>query len=260
VDWDISVTKKGKSPGQIAKSLIGKTDLVAVYGGDGCVTSVAAALHGTKLPIAIIPAGTANVMAKELAIPTGTVAALQILQKGKHKIKAVDVGLVNGKPFILRINLGIMANMVIEAGRTLKDNIGQLAYGVSAVKTVAEAEPINYRLNIDGKKIAVSGVALTVTNSGRIGIGDFDLQPGISITDGLLDVILMQNNDLLSVIKVASSALLQNESAVLQHWTGKKITITMDKKQSFIRDDKEVIAKKLKIEVVPRSVKFIVPC
>src|ERR1700761_5133450 len=66
VDWDVSIIKKNRNAGVIAKKLIGKTDLVVVYGGDGCVTEVASALHGTSIPMAIIPAGTANVMAKEL--------------------------------------------------------------------------------------------------------------------------------------------------------------------------------------------------
>ncbi|MEO6630239.1 MAG: acylglycerol kinase family protein, partial [Mucilaginibacter sp.] len=95
VNWDISVTKKDKGAGEIARSLIGKTDLIAVYGGDGCVTAVAAALHGKLLPMAIIPGGTANVMAKELGIPTDTVEALALLKKG-HRIRTIDMGLVNG--------------------------------------------------------------------------------------------------------------------------------------------------------------------
>lgn len=258
VNWDISVTKKDKGAGEIARSLIGNTDLVAVYGGDGCVTAVAAALHGKSLPMAIIPGGTANVMAKELGILTDTVEALALLLKG-HRIRTIDMGLVNGEPFLLRVNLGIMAAMVTEADRSLKDKIGQLAYGVTAVQTVAAAKPVDYRLKIDGQKIAASGVALTVTNSGNIGIGDFDLLPGISVTDGLLDVILMHDTDLSSLLKVAGSTLFQQESDVLEHWTCKNVTISLPKKQTYICDDAARSAKKLKIEIVPKSIRILVP-
>lgn len=153
-----------------------------------------------------------------------------------------------------------MADMVLEAGRDLKDQIGQLAYGVSTLKTVAQAEPIKYELKIDGKKIKATGVALTITNSGHMGIGNFDLQPGISVTDGLLDVILMKDNDILSVLKVAGSALLQRESETLEHWMAKRIVVTLDKSRSFICDDAERKAKKLKIEIIPRSLNVLVPC
>jgi len=260
INWAVSVTQPDLDAGIIATKLIGHTDLVVVYGGDGCVTAVAAALHGTKTPMAILPAGTANVMAKELCIPLATADALAILQKGKHRLKAVDMGTVNGMPFLLRVNLGIMADMVLEAGRGLKDQIGQLAYGISAIKTVAKAEPIRYHLKIDDRLITTAGVSLTVTNSGHMGVGEMELQPGISITDGLLDVILMKDNNLLSVLKVAGSALLQQQSETLEHWRAKKVVIRLDKAQSFICDDTERRAKKLTIEIVPKSIFIVVPC
>ncbi|MET3978623.1 MULTISPECIES: diacylglycerol kinase family protein [unclassified Mucilaginibacter] len=259
VDWDISVTKKNLNAGELARKLIGKTDLVAVYGGDGCVTSVASALLGSNLPIAIIPGGTANVMAKELDIPLDTVEALALLGKGKHRIIAVDMGLVNGTPFLLRINMGIMAAMVTSADRDLKDSIGQLAYGVTAVKTLIEAKSINYELDIDGEKISATGVSLTVTNSGNIGIGNFALQPGISITDGFLDVILMKENNFSSVLKIAGSALMQQETDAIQHWKAKKVVIKMPKEQSYICDDTEKFAKTLKLEIAPGSIRMLVP-
>ncbi len=258
IKWDISVTQLDKSPGDIAKKLIGKTDLIAVYGGDGCVTDTASALHCTNTPMAIIPGGTANVMAKELAIPLDTVAAIELL-KSHHRLKAVDMGLVNGHPFLLRVNLGIMADMILQADRKLKDNIGQLAYGVTAIKTIANAQPVNYKMEIDGKLIEETGVSLTITNSGSIGIGSFDLLPGISINDGLLNVILMNDNDLTSVLKIAGSTLLQNNTEALKHWLCKNIVVHLDTEQAFIRDDCEQKAKKLTIEVVPAAINILVP-
>lgn len=258
-DWDVSVTKKHKGAGKIARSLIGKTDLVVVYGGDGCVTDVAAALHGTSLPMAIIPGGTANVMAKELGVPLDTQQALELLKGGKHQLKAIDMGTVNDEPFLLRVNLGIMADMVTEADRKLKNKLGQLAYGVTALQTAVTADATQYELKIDGEKITAPGVALTITNAGNLGIGEFQLLPGISVTDGLLDVILMRDNRLLSVLKIGGSTLLQKDSATLQHWRCKKVTVTMQQKQSYICDDVARFAKKLKIEVIPGSIRLLVP-
>ncbi|MDP9079945.1 MAG: hypothetical protein M3O71_21165 [Bacteroidota bacterium] len=259
-DWDISLTKKDLGAGEIARKLIGKTDLVVVYGGDGCVCAVAAALHGSKQPMAILPGGTANVMAGELGIPADTEAALALLQKGKFKLKTVDMGLVNGEPFLLRVNLGIMADMIIDTGRDLKDEIGQLAYGVTAVKTVVQARPVNYVLRIDNQpKLTVSGVALTVTNSGQMGIGELALLPGVSITDGLLDIILMPDSALSSVLKVAGSTLLGTESATLKHWRCREVVISLPEKQAFICDDTQRSAKILKITVIPGSIRMLIP-
>jgi diacylglycerol kinase (ATP) len=259
INWDITVTKRGISAGDIARTLIGKTDLIAVYGGDGCVTEVASALYDTAMPMAIIPGGTANVMAKELAIPIDTKEAIQLLISEQVFFKTIDMGLMNDHPFLLRVNLGIMADMILETDRDLKDNIGQLAYGVTAIKTIANAEPIKYQLEIDGKFVEESGVSLTVTNSGNMGIGDFALQPGISITDGLLDVILLKDTNFVSLLKVAGSTLLQNETDAIRHWSCKQVTITTEQEQHFICDDYEETARVLNIKVAPAAIQILVP-
>lgn len=257
--WDLSVTKRDQGAGAIAKTLIGKTDLIAVYGGDGCVTEVAGALQGTAIPMAIIPGGTANVMAKELGIPIETKAALKLLTSDQLEIKVVDMGVVNNHPFLLRVNLGIMADMVLQADRELKDKIGQLAYGVTAIKTVADAQPVTYKMEIDGKTVVETGVSLTVTNSGNIGIGDFALQPGISITDGWLDVVLLKDTSFTSLLKVAGSTLLQNETDAIKHWQCKEITIHTESEQQYICDDCEQVSQLLHINVVPASIHIAVP-
>ncbi len=259
IDWDISVAKKGKNVRDIAGSLINKTELIAVYGGDGSVTGVAAALHNSPTPMAIIPGGTANVMAKELGIPLDTVAALELLRDGHTIIKPIDMGMVNDQPFLLRVNLGVMADMVINTDRRSKDNLGQFAYGIAGIKTLADAEPVKYILTIDGKTTEEEAVALTITNSGNTGIGSFALQPGISITDGLLDILLLSNTDLSTILKLAGSTILQSETDAIKHWTCREVIVTMPKEQSFICDDTEMSASELKIKVAPGSVNIVIP-
>lgn len=259
INWDVSVIRKNNSPGDIARALLGKTDLVAVYGGDGCVTAVAGALHGTTMPLAIIPGGTANVMARELGVPMETRAAVEMLLPGHCGVKAIDMGTMNGQPFLLRVNLGIMADMVLQANRELKDYIGRFAYGVTAVSTIASAQPFACQLEIDGKNIYETAVSITVTNSGSIGIGDFSLQPGINITDGLLDIILLKDNRLISILKVAESALLQNETSALMHWQCRQVVIRLNEMQTFICDDSEQTARELTIKIVPAAINMVVP-
>jgi diacylglycerol kinase (ATP) len=258
IEWDITVTRRGQNAGELADQLIGKTDLMAVYGGDGCVTEVAGALCGTDMPMAIIPGGTANVMAKELGIPIDTKEALRTL-KGEVNVRTVDMGTMNGQPFLLRVNLGIMADMVLQADRELKDSIGQLAYGVTALKTIAAAQPVVYHMEIDGMPVNETGVSLTITNSGNIGIGDFALQPGISITDGLLDIILLKDAGFSSLLKTAGSTLFQNETDAVLHWHCKEVKITMDADMDIICDDRQERASSLLIKVVPASIKMVTP-
>lgn len=259
IAWDVTVTRKNTDVQALAKSLIGKTDIIAVYGGDGTLTEMAAALHGSDTPLAIIPGGTANVMAKELGIPLDTFQALIMLAGNNYTIRKIDMGVVNGRPFLLRLSIGIMADMVLQTDRKLKDDLGQLAYGVTALKLLSESVPIKYNIEIDGAQFEENGVSLTVTNSGNIGIGDFALQPGISINDGLLDVLLLRNSDLTSLLKVAGSTLLQSETNAVIHWKGKHIVINMEQEHVYICDDCEEKSVSLEINVSPESINIIVP-
>jgi diacylglycerol kinase (ATP) len=260
VDWEILITKKADDALKMAKALIGKTDLVAVYGGDGSVMEVAQALFKTKVPMAIIPGGTANVMAKELGIPTDSQAALALLTSENSQIKAIDMGLMNHIPFMLRVNMGLLADMVIQTDRRMKDTFGQLAYGISTVQTLLEVNQSTYLIEIDGEIFEESGVALSVTNSGNIGVEGFSILPDINVSDGLLDVILMNQSDWLSVVKLAGSTLFQTETDVLKRWKGRDIKIAFAEPQNIICDDcvMENI-QKLHVKIVPESLNILIP-
>jgi diacylglycerol kinase (ATP) len=259
INWDISITKKAGDAAKMARELLGKTDLIAVYGGDGSLAEVAGAIYSGETPMAIIPGGTANVVAKELGIPLDTVKALQLLCSGKTTIANMDMGVVNRRPFIIRVNLGIMADMIINADRGLKDTLGQAAYGVTGIKSMLNTKPLDYNLIIDGQKVAEKGVALTVTNCGSLGISGFNLLPGISATDGMLDVVLMNDEDFISVLKIAGSTLFQTGSNVLKHWRCRQVTISLTNPVHYICDDMPRKAKKLNIKILPEALKIIVP-
>ncbi|CAN5207389.1 YegS/Rv2252/BmrU family lipid kinase [soil metagenome] len=259
ITWDVSITKKDGDAYKFASAFKGKTDIVAVYGGDGSLTEVAGALYGSRTPMAIIPGGTANVTAKELNIPLSSVDALELLKGSKSKVIKIDMGMANGEPFLIRINLGIMADMIIRADRELKDSMGQLAYGITAIKSIAQMDPVSYILQIDGKEFKENAVALTVTNAGSLGIGTMSLLPGISIKDGLLDVILLNDASIMSVLSIAGTTLLQNDSDILKHWRCKEVEISSDKLMPYIHDDVQKRAKKLHLKVMPGALKILVP-
>lgn len=259
IHWDVSVTRKDHDVQEIARSLIGKTELIAVYGGDGCVMQAAQVLSGTDTPMTIIPAGTANVMAKELGIPTDSLEALEMLFKDDSRKVKIDMGTVNGTPFLIRVNLGIMADMILEADRELKNQLGQLAYGVTAIQSLSKAVPVHYMLTIDGERIQEEGISLTVTNSGSIGFGSYKLFPGISVTDGYLDVVLMNEASISALLKVAGTTLLQTGSEILKHWKCREVRIELQEEHKFICDDTAMSASDLLIKVVPGSLTMLVP-
>ena len=258
IDWHVHVTTTAGEVFTIAGELKGKTDLLAVYGGDGTVMEAARALHGTGTPMAILPGGTANVVAKELHIPLDSEAAIRLMIAEDAVQKQVDMGLVNGLPFLIRINLGILADMVTEASPEMKETWGQLAYGLTAFKTIQQ-EAKTFRLTIDGQTFTQDAVALTVTNVGNIGMKGYAFLPGISISDGWLDVIALDKADFASLLKVTGSMLFQTDSAVLKHWKVKQVKVLMEQEESFLCDDTPQTARELDISVSPGCLTILVP-
>jgi diacylglycerol kinase (ATP) len=257
IPWKAYVLTGDEETATLAKELTGK-GIVVAYGGDGTVMEVARGLYGSDTPMAILPGGTANVMAKELGIPMDMHAAIDQLAGGTLRPQKIDMGLVNDQPFLIRINLGILSDMITEASPELKDRWGQWAYGISAFQTMQQ-EPTLYELTIDGETFKKEAVALTVTNAGNIGRQGYSFLPDISVTDGLLDVIMLDRADLLSVLKVTGSMLLQKDTGMLQHWKAKEIFIRTLDEASYLCDDCADKARELHIKVVPGALSVLAP-
>ena len=121
IEWKISIIKKDNDAKVFAQHWLGKVDVIAVYGGDGSVSEVAKVLKGSNTPLAIIPGGTANVISKELGIPQNTIQAIELLKSFNTECIRMDMATANVNLFMIRMNLGIMADMVIGASSELKN-------------------------------------------------------------------------------------------------------------------------------------------
>ncbi len=260
IEWEVLVTKTKQDAENFAKKFQEDSDLIAVYGGDGTVMEVAEALFGKPTPMAIIPGGTANVMAKELGLPATSLEALKLIREGGI-IKPIDMGLINDSRFLIRINVGILADIVKDTNRSSKRKFGQLAYVVNIFKNfIFNENKVHYDLVIDGRKIKTAGVALVIANSGNVGIPGLSFLPDISVSDGLLDVILIRNSDIGSLMKLAGGTLLQTKiPGILKRWKGKEISLKVKGKQSVIKDDITFKEKDFEIKVMPSAINILVP-
>lgn len=243
----------------LAKEMAARGDVavLAVCGGDGTVMEAARALYRTNTALAIIPGGTANVMAKELNIPLEVDAALELLRSG-NTVRSIDMGLVNDCPFLIRVNMGLFSDMITETDPALKEKWGQLAYGLTAFQTLGR-DAVTFELTIDGRSFEQEAVALTVTNAGNVGRAGYSFLPDISVDDGLLDVIALDKADVGSLLRVTGSILLQKDSSVLKHWKARSVSVRLPPGSSWLCDDKEENATDLSIKVAPAALRVVVP-
>jgi diacylglycerol kinase (ATP) len=261
VDWDISITKVAGDGQRLAREAVqAGVDLVVVNGGDGTVMECAAGLIGSDVPMVILPGGTANVMARELGLPFNLVEALTLAVNPETVIHSVDMGQVGEHYFLLRAGMGFEAAMVEGADRELKDRLGLLAYGLSALQALADPTVARYRLRMDDIEEQSEGLACIIANSGNLGARGMALSSTIDISDGLLDVLVITKADLPSLVALAASVVGGGEEPpALQHWQVREVTVEADPPQT-VQVDGEILAKTpVSFKVIPGAVKILVP-
>ena len=233
-------------------------DAIALYGGDGTIMEAAPQLALQSIPLVILPGGTANILAKELQIPIELEKAAQILLKKDPEIINLDLGKCGQEVFVLRMNLGLPADMVKSTSRERKDIFGPLAYSLSALEhAFSTATQKTFHLTLDGQQYTEEGVGLMVTNVGNFGIPGVPLLSNVSPTDGKLDVLLFTASDLPAVLALAKSTFTRKPHPTLKHWSVQTATISTKPPVTVVRDDKVVPYHPLEISVIPKALKIM---
>ncbi|MEV0610137.1 diacylglycerol kinase family protein [Polymorphospora rubra] len=186
------VPKSRKAPKKARKAVRAGAELVFVWGGDGTVQRCVDALAGTGTTVAIVPAGTANLLASNLDIPRDLAEAVRIGFHGDRR--ALDAGRVNGEHFAVMAGAGFDAAMIGEADRDLKDRVGRLAYVWTGLRHMRDGA-VGVRIRTDGAdwfdgraSCVLLGNVSTITG----GIEAFDeaepddgwLEVGVATADG----------------------------------------------------------------------------
>jgi diacylglycerol kinase (ATP) len=143
-------------------------DLVIACGGDGTINEIANGLAGSAVPLAILPAGTANVLAKELGVPRNIPAAARLIPSGKlHRIAlglAVSPELSGGRrSFVCVAGAGLDGSMIYSVDRRLKREVGILAYWLEAFRHFSAYPLTPFEVFAGERKLAATLVAVSRT-------------------------------------------------------------------------------------------------
>jgi diacylglycerol kinase (ATP) len=260
VEWEMFVTKQAGDAQRYASEAVATgVDLVAVYGGDGTVLEAANGVYLSNTPLAILPGGTANVLAVELGIPRDLNGALALLARGAHLIRPIDMGKVDGNLFF-HMGIGLEGNVVQRADRAAKDQSGMLAYITSALAELQNPPVAHYRMILDGELVEVDGVDCMITTYGSIGIGGLKVSHAIDASDGLLDVIVIQDVNLPTLLTALAGALTTGEIAQpLLQWQVRKAEISTDPPQTVVCDGELTEIQQIHVQVVPQAIQVVTP-
>ncbi len=261
--WDISIINKHGDGERFAQEAVDAgCDMVAAYGGDGTVMEVACALKKTGIPMAIFPGGTGNAMAGEMNIPKDLQAAVDFVAAGEYDLKTVDMGKANHHKFILRVAIGFEADTLKNTDEDLKKQFGSLAYAFSAIGQLRKLEQIRYKVKVDGETFEVDGAMCMIANSSNLALGKMRVSNKINVSDGLLDLVILDNADLGTLLSVSSSLITgadSTENPMIHHWQGRKIKVDADAPQTVAVDGRNVTELPVKAHVLPGVLKIVVP-
>jgi YegS/Rv2252/BmrU family lipid kinase len=253
------VPKSRKAPKQLRRAMEEKPDLVVIWGGDGMVQRCVDTLAGSGIPVAIIPAGTANLLAHNLGIPEDLAEAVRIGFHGTHRV--LDLGKLNGEHFAVMAGVGFDADMIDDADRGAKARLGRLAYVRAGLRHV-RSDASRVRIEVDGTEwFDGDASCVLLGNVGRItgGIPAFDdarpddgwLEVGVATAAGAL-----QWARTLGRMAVGRS----EKSPFVRITRARRVRITLDVPTMYELDggSREQV-RKVKAKIVPGALTVCVP-
>jgi YegS/Rv2252/BmrU family lipid kinase len=260
VEWAVSITLKSGDAARFARQAIADgAEVVGAYGGDGTVMEVAEAVQGGETPMAILPGGTANLMSVELGIPKDLTEAARIMVNPESVVRRIDMGQAGEQRFMLRVGMGFSGEKVKLADREMKDKWGILAYSIAGLKALKTAPVAKYHLTVDGDEYQTDGKTCLIDNAGNMGTQGVAPSKMISISDGLLDVLIIRDAKVGSWIALGKSMRGHEDQDAVKHWQGREIYIECDPPQD-VQGDGEIWGQTpVSVQVLPGVLPILTP-
>jgi diacylglycerol kinase (ATP) len=184
--------------------------LFVAGGGDGTVSAVASVLAGTGLPMAILPVGTGNVLARDLSIPVEVEEALEVAF-GPHDLRHLDGLRANGRIFLLNVSAGPIASTMRDVSPDEKRRLGFVAYLIEGAQKLLGHNRHRFTLMVDGQERRFLASEAMVLNSPALGGPNLVLDAEVRMDDGRVEVYVLRVKTLGSYLRLAWSTLLAHD-------------------------------------------------
>lgn len=242
---------------EIAKECVVEgVDIVVAVGGDGTVNEVGKSLIGSKTALAIVPCGSGNGLARHLMLPMAPSKALKVINE--CEIHDLDYGIINNKPFFCTCGMGFDAFISMkfaEAGKR-----GLATYLENVLKEGLKYKPETYEIEDETGTKRYKAFLVSVANASQYGNNAY-IAPQASMSDGLLDVIIMEPFDVLEAPQVGIDMLNKtlDKNSKIKTFKTKHIHISRKEPGLIHYDGDPTTAEaNIDISIVSKGIKMVV--
>ncbi len=234
-------------------------DTIIAAGGDGTINEVVNGIADSDVPLGILPIGTANVLAKELGIPSDWRKAWKVILDGVHR--KVDLGRAGEHYFVQMAGVGFDAQIIRRTDWEFKKNWGPMSYIITGVGLMTEKSP---RLCVESDELGDETLegGFVLVGNGRYYGGPFEVFHGAKIDDGQLDVYVFEKMEVMDVMGYLQDLLTgthhKNERVIVRKL--KQFTVKAQGGDVPAEADGELLGKvPVTFQVVPHALDVLVP-
>ncbi|PKM81183.1 MAG: hypothetical protein CVU89_10395 [Firmicutes bacterium HGW-Firmicutes-14] len=232
--------------------------VIIAGGGDGTAGQIAGAAAWSGAAVVLAPLGTGNDLAKGLGIPLNR--TLWVKRFPTLVYRKIDIGMVNGQPFVNQTGVGFDARVARKANLGIGPFTGSLAYLASVVSCLRDLNPSEVEIRVEEFTLQLKILLAAFANSRYVG-GGLNLVPAAVPDDGVLNLVIIEEvsaAELLKSFPLIFSGRHVDHPAV-SHWRGKSFTLNCGKPEYIHIDGEIQKADRLEISVKPRCLNMLVP-
>jgi diacylglycerol kinase family enzyme len=272
---DVWLTERAGGTAALTRAVLPGADLAVAVGGDGTVAAVASALGearaagGPDVPLAIVPAGSTNITARELGVPTDPVAAADLaFGTTPGRLAPIDLGACGAERFLHMAGAGLDSRLFAETSPALKRRIGWLAYlpptarnlgrPPARVRVTAAAGP---NAGPGGTTLELVSSLVIVANGGAIVHPRLQIYPDIRADDGWLDVLIFTARGWPEIARTLARAatLGLDRSPFVPRLRARRVTLEADPPLPVQLDGDVVTETPAMFEIHPAALRVMVP-
>jgi len=232
-------------------------DLLIVGGGDGTLNAAADTLLQSGLPLGILPLGTANDLARTLALPTDPCEAANIIVEGRTQ--RIDLGRINGKAFFNVASIGLSVHVAREMTGETKQRLGVLGYLIAFWRATRRRRSFRADIRCDKQRQRVHSIQIWIGNGRHFG-GGMTVAADATIDDGMLDLVSLAPRGFWQLI--LTSPLLRwghHGDERIHHWRGTEIEIHTHRPMPVNTDGEVTTQTPARVEILPKAISVHVP-